>query len=48
MTATQAKIHRSLETKSSYSQAAREGAALSGALGVQAQLLAMSELYREL
>lgn len=45
MTATQRTIHASLETKSSYSQAAREGAALNGDLGITAQLVAMSAQY---
>jgi hypothetical protein len=48
MTAAQRTIHASLETKSSYSQAAREGAALRGELGIDAQLLAMSAQYAEL
>jgi hypothetical protein len=48
MTAAQRTIHASLETKSSYSQAAREGAALAGELGVTAQLIAMSAQYAEL
>jgi hypothetical protein len=48
MTAIQRTIHASLETKSSHAQAAAEGAALSGELGIDAQLLAMSEAYMEL
>jgi hypothetical protein len=42
MTTIQAHIHQSLETKDSYSQAAIEGAALRGELGVERQLRAMS------
>lgn len=41
-------IKASLETASSYHQAALEGAALHGALGIDAQLLAMSEQYKAL
>lgn len=48
MTAIQHRIHTSLETRDSYSQASREGAALRGELGKDAQLLALSELYKEL
>lgn len=48
MTATQRTIHASLETRDSYSQAVREAAALSGELGTQAQLIAMSAQYAEL
>jgi hypothetical protein len=48
MTAAQRTIHTGLETRDSYSQAAREGAALRGELGTDAQLLALSELYKEL
>lgn len=44
MTAIQHRIHTSLETRNSYSQAAIEGAALRGELGIDAQLIAMSEL----
>ncbi len=46
MTATQKRIHASLETASSHAQASAEGAALAGALGVDSQLLAMSEQYK--
>ena len=48
MTAIQRTIHQGLETKSSHAQAAAEGAALAGELGIDSQLLAMSELYLEL
>lgn len=48
MTHIQAKIHASLETSASHAQAAAEGRALRGELGIDSQLLAMSELYREL
>lgn len=48
MTAIQHRIHQSLETRDSYSQAAREGAALRGELGIDAQLLAMSEQAKAL
>ena len=48
MTAIQRTIHQSLETKTSHSQAAREGAALRGELGTQAQLIAMSAQYKQL
>lgn len=48
MTAIQHSIHTSLETRDSYSQAAREGAALRGELGTDAQLVALSGLYLEL
>lgn len=47
-TAARNAIHASLETASSHAQAAAEGAALSGQLGIDAQLLAMSALYLEL
>ena len=36
------------ETRDRYAQAQREAAALAGELGVEAQLTAMSEQYREL
>ena len=48
MTAIQRSIHQGLETKSSHQQAAAEGAALAGELGIDSQLLAMSELYKAL
>jgi hypothetical protein len=48
MTATQRTIHASLETKTSHAQAAAEGAALRGELGLDAQLIAMSAQYAEL
>lgn len=48
MTAIQRTIHASLETKTSHAQAAAEGAALRGELGIDAQLLAMSAQYLEL
>jgi len=48
VTHAQAKIHASLETKSSHNQAAAEGAALRGELGVERQLVALSALYLEL
>ena len=36
------------ETRARYEQAAREGAALNGLLGKNAQILALSEVYKEL
>lgn len=48
MTSIQYRIHADLETKTTYAQAAAEGAALRGELGVDAQLIAMSALYLEL
>lgn len=48
MTATQRTIHASLETTFSHNQAAAEGAALRGELGIDSQLIAMSAQYREL
>ena len=48
MTATQRTIHASLETTFSHNQAAREGAALRGELGIDAQLRAMSEQAKAL
>jgi len=48
MTVIQAHIHASLETKDSHAQAAIEGAALRGELGIERQLRAMSAQYLEL
>lgn len=48
MTAIQTKIHASLETSASHAAAACEGAALRGELGIDSQLVAMSEAYMEL
>lgn len=48
MTATQRTIHASLETTFSHNQAAIEGAALRGELGIERQLVAMSEQYKAL
>lgn len=48
MTAIQHRIHTSLETKDSYSQASVEGAALRGELGTKRQIIAMSAQYLEL
>ncbi len=48
MTHIQAKIHASLETSASHAQAAAEGAALRGELGIDSQLLAMSQAYMDL
>ncbi len=48
MTTAQRTIHASLETKTSHAQASAEGAALRGELGIDSQLLAMSEAYMEL
>lgn len=42
----QQRIHSSLETRDSYEQAAREGAALRGELGINAQLIALSEVAK--
>lgn len=52
MTAQQHRTLRAIqarhETRDRYAQAQREAAALAGELGVEAQLTAMSEQYREL
>ena len=48
MTAIQRTIHQSLETKTSHQQASAEGAALRGELGIDAQLVAMSEQAKAL
>lgn len=48
MSPAQRTIHASLETRDSYSQAAIEGAALRGELGIERQLRAMSAKALEL
>lgn len=48
MTAAQYITKIEADTRWKLDQAAREGAALSGQLGLDAQLLAMSEVYKQL
>lgn len=48
MTTAQRNIHTALETRDRLNQVALEAAALRGELGIDAQLLAMSELYKQL
>jgi hypothetical protein len=48
MTTAQRNIHTALETRDRLSQATMEAAALSGELGLDAMLIAMSQAYMDL